>query len=203
MKFDAMTSDTHWFHENIIKYTFRPYYYLQEMNEGLIYNWNTKITKDMDVLHLGDFSLRSSIVPEILSRLNFKSITLAVGNHDRCWDAIVHPNKINQLKWKQQYIDWGFKDVVLDGHASIGKYIVYFSHLPFRGSGDHTPTERYSNLRPEDNGLIHIHGDIHSSRDKRVRKTKKGTLELDLGVDGNMMMPYLVEEVEELIKCSI
>jgi calcineurin-like phosphoesterase family protein len=77
-----VTSDTHFSHENIIKYTNRPYKDANHMNEDMIKKWNSAISKKDKVFHLGDFSLRK---PEdcgsIIERLNGK-IILVGGNHD-------------------------------------------------------------------------------------------------------------------------
>jgi calcineurin-like phosphoesterase family protein len=75
------TSDTHFGHENILKYCNRPYKTIEEMNEGLISNWNEVVKKDDTIYHLGDFAMMRN--PDlILRRLNgFKHLIL--GNHDK------------------------------------------------------------------------------------------------------------------------
>ena len=46
-------SDTHFFHKNIITYCDRPFSSVEEMNEQLIYNWNTIVSEDDDVIICG------------------------------------------------------------------------------------------------------------------------------------------------------
>lgn len=78
------TSDTHFGHENIIKFCKRPYQSVEEMNEALIENWNKVIGKNDTVFHLGDFALGGSTVwNNTLDRLNGK-IYLIFGNHKLC-----------------------------------------------------------------------------------------------------------------------
>ena len=50
------TSDTHFWHVNIIKYCNRPFETIEEMNETIIEKWNSKISKDDIVFNLGDFA---------------------------------------------------------------------------------------------------------------------------------------------------
>lgn len=73
------TSDTHLDHKNIIKYCNRPFSSIQEMNETIINNWNSVVSKEDTVYHLGDFAFGK--VNEFANKLNGK-IVLIKGNHD-------------------------------------------------------------------------------------------------------------------------
>ncbi len=50
-------SDTHFNHSNIIKYCRLSFKDINEMNETIINNWNSVVTKGDTVYHLGDFCL--------------------------------------------------------------------------------------------------------------------------------------------------
>lgn len=78
------TSDTHFFHQNILKYcpSTRKYANVQEMNEAIVADWNSKVASGDTVFHLGDMSFgRPAETEEILNRLNGR-IVLIRGNHD-------------------------------------------------------------------------------------------------------------------------
>lgn len=53
------TSDTHFGHANIIKYTKRPFKSLEQMNRTLIRNWNKKVQPTDTVFFLGDFCFKN------------------------------------------------------------------------------------------------------------------------------------------------
>ena len=75
------TSDNHFGHTNIIKYTDRPFSSVEEMNETMIRNWNNVVTDEDTIYHLGDFAFSRN--PEQFSyRLNGVKI-LIKGNHDK------------------------------------------------------------------------------------------------------------------------
>lgn len=74
-------SDTHFGHQNIIKYCNRPFKNAYEMDEALIRNWNETVSQDDMVYHVGDFALGSDPA-KILRRLNGSKI-LIKGNHDK------------------------------------------------------------------------------------------------------------------------
>lgn len=75
-------SDSHFYHENIIKYCNRPYANALEMNEDMIAKWNIAVGKNDVVWHLGDFCFGSKDhITEIVPRLNGR-INLVLGNHD-------------------------------------------------------------------------------------------------------------------------
>ena len=77
------TSDPHFGHTNVIKYCNRPYASADEMDEGLIANWNSVVQSDDRVIILGDvFFCRPERAASILSRLN-GSKELVYGNHDK------------------------------------------------------------------------------------------------------------------------
>ncbi len=92
------TSDTHWFHKNIILYSRRPFLApgdvyekerisfdsISKMNEELIRRWNSVVQPNDDVFHLGDFfygRYENHQADAVLSRLN-GNIDLIFGNHD-------------------------------------------------------------------------------------------------------------------------
>lgn len=79
------TSDTHFDHKNIIKYSERPFRDVAEMNDELIKRWNSVVSYKDTVYHLGDFVLSKKTTPErltyYLNMLNGK-IEFCYGNHD-------------------------------------------------------------------------------------------------------------------------
>ena len=75
-----LISDTHFGHANIIEYCGRPFANADEMDEALVTNWNSVVSPEDKVYHLGDVTLSKSKLP-ILERLNGHK-TLIRGNHD-------------------------------------------------------------------------------------------------------------------------
>ena len=78
------TADTHFGHENVIRFCCRPYATAAEMDEALIDNWNSRVKGNDTVFVLGDMFFRSDNAGEILRRLKGKK-RLLVGNHDGSW----------------------------------------------------------------------------------------------------------------------
>ena len=104
-------SDTHFHHENIIKYSSRPFKSVEEMDKEIIRRWNNKVGKEDLVLHLGDFALGSEKeVKELKDSLN-GTIFLLKGNHD------------HKMLRKAGFI-------IIKGTFEIGNII--FSHNPLK-----------------------------------------------------------------------
>ncbi len=78
-----LIADTHFGHENIIKYEDRPFENAQEMNQKLIEFWNSTVSDDDLVYVLGDFTLsrRMDIIKNLVSLLHGRKV-LIMGNHD-------------------------------------------------------------------------------------------------------------------------
>ena len=119
------TSDSHFYHANIIKYCNRPFASVEEMNEKLIENWNSVVGKDDLVWCLGDFCLgpdQKKHIPELVSKLNGR-INLVLGNHDH-----------NSVKF---YYDAGFIRVY-DRKVIINDFVI-LTHAPLMFLNDNTP----------------------------------------------------------------
>jgi calcineurin-like phosphoesterase family protein len=105
------TSDLHFGHENIIKYCGRPWSNVQEMNEALITNWNSRVQPGDTVYLLGDFAMGQKSNILFRKRLNGK-IILIRGNHDRKPSVMrdeagfdeVHDNLLIQLSGLKLYL---------------------------------------------------------------------------------------------------
>ncbi len=101
-----ITSDTHFFHENIIKYCARPFKDSEDMNQSIIQNWNKVVSPEDDVYVIGDFALiKGEDHDEKLRKLQRLSDSLIgnkhliFGNHDYFTD--------------EEYMTYGgFEDVV-------------------------------------------------------------------------------------------
>lgn len=76
------TSDTHFGHENIIKYANRPFENAQDMDDALIYNINQTCKPTDFLFHLGDWGWRNKERNyDLASKVNCNMILL-LGNHD-------------------------------------------------------------------------------------------------------------------------
>ena len=129
-------SDTHFHHSNIIKYCNRPFKDINKMNEAIISNWNSLITKDDIVYHLGDFCLSNDDeIKNIFNRLN-GNIILIRGNHDR------KPVKF--------YENIGIK-VLTHAPIILDEYKIMLSHVPL------------PDVKIKD-GYINLHGHIHNKK---------------------------------------
>lgn len=79
-------ADTHFCHENIIRFCNRPFQDVHQMNEEMIKRWNNTVKKTDTVIHLGDFGFGTkATLTELCQRLQGRKI-LVKGNHDRYKD---------------------------------------------------------------------------------------------------------------------
>ena len=78
------TSDTHFGHTNVIKFDNRPFKDIKEMEDKIVENWNSVVSKNDTVYILGDFcwSKDDEEWIRILDRLTGNKV-LIKGNHDK------------------------------------------------------------------------------------------------------------------------
>ncbi len=75
-------SDLHFGHENILTFDYRPFKNIKEMEEVLVYNWNSVVQKEDTTYILGDFCWnKEDEWKRILKLLNGNKV-LILGNHD-------------------------------------------------------------------------------------------------------------------------
>lgn len=94
---DFFISDTHFGHENIMKFCGRPFQTPADMDAEMIRRWNAKVTNDDTVYHLGDFCFGRGVETDykrkVFGSLNGRKV-LIKGNHDHSdvrslpWGAI-------------------------------------------------------------------------------------------------------------------
>lgn len=175
------TSDTHFNHENIIKYCKRPFRDVTEHDEELIYRWNEKVPEDGIVFHLGDVAFGDhQTVFEILKQLN-GTIYLVIGNHD--WRNIVKNHS------------WRFREMTQQINMKIGKRHIILNHYPLLA---------FSGAWRGEDATYQLFGHVHTSpyTDEgldQARMKMLFTSQYDVGVDNNNFAPVSWKEVDQII----
>lgn len=175
------TSDTHFFHKNIIKYCDRPFDNVEEMNAKIVENWNKVVPKDGVVFHLGDVSLTggSKRLSEILMKLN-GTIHLITGNHER--DAL--DKEYIRTRWES--INDLVEIEVEDEEITYGKQQIVMCHYPMIAwNGSHRGTWQL---------FGHVHGGLSN---KGI--IKHAPTQIDMGVDCHNFTPVSYQQVKEII----
>ena len=167
-------SDTHFNHENIIKYCNRPFSSIKEMNETLINNWNKIVKKNDIVYHLGDFFLGSKFdLKEIVNKLNGQ-IYLIRGNHE-------HLNV-------KSYEDAGII-VLKNAPILLKEYKVALTHRPLPNG-----------MLKE--GYVNLHGHIHNKKLEDIYDSKlyDKTRHLNVSCDVLNFQPVLINDLLNNLK---
>ena len=180
------TSDQHYGHARIIDYCSRDFSSVDEMNASLIERFNAHVQPEDLTYHLGDFSLKESMVPLILPRLNGEHI-LIPGNHDK-----VHPHQARkkQEEITKRYLDYGFKEIHLQ--LELDEFIM--AHMPYDGKGEYDV--KYKQYRPlPQEGKMLLMGHIHTAW-----RYKHSPAQYNVGVDVNGYAPISLEEIRAFLK---
>lgn len=112
------TSDTHFGHQNIIKYCGRPFRDKYEMDRVIVENWNTTVKPDDTVYHLGDVIFYGSDKANaFIQGLNGHKIVMR-GNHDK---------GLHRLK------GYGFEEAYNNLQLTLSNGLeVNLSHYPYK-----------------------------------------------------------------------
>jgi calcineurin-like phosphoesterase family protein len=205
------TSDEHYGHQRISELACRPFTSTEEMNAELIWRFNERVKKSETTFHLGDFAMgKIAETLPLVRQLNGAHI-LEPGNHDRCsrpyWH-IAEDEHLGQrtehsikpmMAWARKYKDAGFLVVFTSSYSSWldlpGNHQVTYSHFPYRGGGDSSDSERFTDYRLEDKGLWLLCGHVHNAWRQRGRM-------INVGVDAWGGYPVHQDQITELIEAG-
>lgn len=176
------SSDTHFWHENILRFCNRPFGSVVEMNEELIRRWNDTVPEDGIVFHLGDFSFGGAKEwNDVLSRLNGE-IYLILGNHDM---KQIHQGFMKRFVYVTQQMT-----------IRVGSQTIVLNHNPFLCYGG-----SYRNV-------WQLFGHVHSGPVSREGKDNERLYMLfprqyDVGVDNNDFRPVSFLQIKAIIENQI
>lgn len=176
------TSDTHFGHENIIRFCNRPFKNAEEMNAELIKRWRETVPGDGIVFHLGDFAHGSSrLWNDILSALPGHKY-LILGNHD-------------MKSLRQGYMS-KFEHVAQQMTIRVGGQAIVLNHNPFLCYG--------GSYRDVWQLFGHVHsGPVSHTGLDHPRLKMLFPLQYDVGVDNNDFRPISFAEVKAKIEAQV
>jgi calcineurin-like phosphoesterase family protein len=174
------TSDTHFGHERIIELCNRPFESVEHMNESIIENHNALVKPGDKVFHLGDLAMgKIAETLPLAARLNGDK-ALIPGNHDRVFSQ-------NKQKMLDRFMPL-YSEIftVMPEQTKVPKHNLKMCHFPYYG--DSHEEDRYSGMRPADNGDWLIHGHVHDS-------WKVNGRQINVGVDVWDFRPVHLDEI--------
>jgi calcineurin-like phosphoesterase family protein len=116
------TSDTHFFHLNIIRYCNRPYSNTHDMNKALVANWNSAVQSEDTIFHLGDVAMGNRGYLDIIKELNGYKV-LIKGNHDRSTNIM---KEYFQDAYSELIQVWDGKSVLLKHRPEYDKLVTNY-----------------------------------------------------------------------------
>jgi calcineurin-like phosphoesterase family protein len=168
-------SDPHFFHENVILYSKRPFEKspagVEEMNATIIRNINERVGRG-DTLYFGGditFAKEERIMP-LLDQINCRNLHLIWGNHDADWLR-------NHPMWKSSSPLKEIKDRTSDGT----KYNVVLCHY------------KMTVFNRSHHGALQLYGHSHGS-------LPGNSQQLDIGVDCWDFKPVNLDEIVARMK---
>jgi calcineurin-like phosphoesterase family protein len=179
------TSDTHYMHTNICRGTTRwsnadgftrNFDTLDQMNDRIVNGINSAVGQDDILFHLGDWSFGGfEMIEQFRNRINCRNIHLILGNHDHHIER--DREGIRRLFTSvNQYLELEVK-----GKEWEQNYVLM-----------HYPIISWNKMN---DGVIHLHGHVHLSADRRIGKGKT----MDVGVDGNGLNPLHTSDIKRLM----
>jgi calcineurin-like phosphoesterase family protein len=170
------TSDTHFGHANILRFSKRPFKDVEQMDAMLIKNWNSVVGYQDDVYHLGDFSLTSAERSlRILEQLNGNK-HLIKGNHEK--SVLEKSFTREKFAWIKDYYELKVED--LDAKGNRQSIVLLHYAMKVWNKSHH--------------GAWHLYGHSHGSLPDDIN-----SLSFDVGVDSHDYFPISYEQVKRIM----
>lgn len=135
-----VTSDLHFYHKRIMDFCpeTRPWNSLDEMHESLISHWNSKVSQEDIVFHLGDFSFgNKEQTLYILSKLN-GNIVHIYGNHAKVLRDQIKVTGYDylEIKYNKTHIVMNHYPQYVWNRSHYGSIMLFgHCHNSFQGQG--------------------------------------------------------------------
>jgi calcineurin-like phosphoesterase family protein len=176
------TSDTHFDHKNICRYSNRPFNNTDDMNETLINNWNSVVAYNDIVYFLGDFCFgNEKRIAELLRRLK-GNIYIIFGNHDKALrkfavkDLNANKDLVKRIKFLGDY-----SEININGQHIV---LCHYGLLTWN--------------RKSHNSWM-LCGHSHSNLSVLNKNSQIIGKILDVGCDGNNYRPYSYDDIKDII----
>ena len=171
------TSDTHFCHNKDFCYEPRGFKTIEEMNEKIFNNWNSIVTDEDDIYHLGDIMLNDDTQGMMyLENLKGK-IHIIRGNHDT-------DTRVERYKQLDNIIEITYATII-----KYGKVHLYLCHYP-------TLTANYDDDKPWHKNLVNLFGHTH----QQENFYNNNPYMYHVGVDSHNCKPIEIEEILEEIR---
>jgi calcineurin-like phosphoesterase family protein len=122
-----ITSDHHFGDDRVMKYRYRPYTSVLEMNESMVEIWNSVVSPEDVVYHLGDVAVTAEALNEYVPRLNGRK-RLVCGNYEHTL-----PREDLERLFEEVHDD-PICIILPDG--DLGSLMVKLMHYPLQRSDD-------------------------------------------------------------------
>ena len=164
------TADLHFGHTNVIRYCGRPFGSVEDMDAGLIRNWNATVSRYDEVYILGDLTMKPpAAAHQYLATLNGRKYMIR-GNHDRFLDRF--EPYASDFEW--------IKDYYVLKHE--GRKLVLF----------HYPIFEWADFY---HGAIHLFGHVHNAQASEKRLVNLTSPAFNVGVDCNDYRPISIVDI--------
>jgi len=171
------TSDTHFGHANVIRYSNRPFKDAREMDDEMIKRWNATVGNNDVVYHLGDFAFaQPDRIDVILRQLNGHKHFLN-GNHDKTM------RKLDLKQYFETVGDYREINVPDKDGPYHEKQMIVMCHYPM------------ISWNKAHHGSWMLHGHCHHN----LKYPFRGRI-VDVGVDGWDYKPVSYDQIKEHMK---
>lgn len=177
-------SDPHYGHKNICRgvsewgnKNTRNFGTIDEMNNAIVSNINSLVKEEDELICLGDWNFGGTEnIRSFRERVVCKNVGLILGNHDCRHQTEFDPVIKSSGRKASTYFS----------------FYEYYREIKYKGTLIilfHYPIASWNGMS---SGSLHLFGHCHSTRESRYFN---GGRSIDVGLDGNNLMPYLLDDV--------